>query len=273
VPGPRSATSWSIAARTSRSAAARPGAFRDRVGAVPAVPPGGRRGAEHPLAARATSRPPRWPRSAGSPASRARPDDRHGLFLTRNGLAPPDVATYSSQAAAIAAAAAGEGIALTLARSVVEEVRRRALVRLRRPGDAAAELWHASTLGLGRALPAALALQRFATTSDAAQAISTAAPARSRPACAEGARDALALGRRRARARDGHAEGWWTLSAMLGGPADRAHDGRVARAAADLARDRDPDLVVGRVGLRSSRRAAVSIIPGVQNPHCSPCSS
>jgi DNA-binding transcriptional LysR family regulator len=96
-----------------------------------------------------------------------------GLFLARNGLEPPDVATYSSQAAAIAAAAAGDGIALTLARAVVEEVRRRALVRLDVRGTPAAELWNASTLGLGRALPAALALQRFATTSDAAQAIST----------------------------------------------------------------------------------------------------
>jgi DNA-binding transcriptional LysR family regulator len=96
-----------------------------------------------------------------------------GLFFARNGLEPPDVATYSSQAGAIAAAAAGEGVVLALARSVVDEVRRRALVRLDVRGTPAEELWHASTLGLGRALPAALALQRFATTSDAAQAIST----------------------------------------------------------------------------------------------------
>src|SRR4051812_22087711 len=96
-----------------------------------------------------------------------------GLFLARNALEPRDVTTYSSQAAAIAAAAAGEGIVLALARSVVDEVRRRALVRLDVRGTPAVELWHASTLGLGRALPAALALQRFATTSDAAQAMST----------------------------------------------------------------------------------------------------
>src|SRR4051812_7338955 len=96
-----------------------------------------------------------------------------GLFFARCGLEPRDVAMYSSQAGAVAAAAAGEGIVLALARSVVEEVRRRALVRLDVGGTPAVELWHASTLGLGRALPAALALQRFATTSDAAQAIST----------------------------------------------------------------------------------------------------
>jgi DNA-binding transcriptional LysR family regulator len=101
------------------------------------------------------------------------PTTTTGLFLARNAIEPREVATYSSQAAAIAAAAAGEGIVLTLAHSVVDEVRRRALVRLDVRGTPLVELWHASTLGLGRALPAALALQRFATTSDATQAIST----------------------------------------------------------------------------------------------------
>jgi LysR family transcriptional regulator, low CO2-responsive transcriptional regulator len=101
------------------------------------------------------------------------PTTTTGLFLARNGVEPAEVATYSSQAAAIAAAAAGEGIVLTLMHAVVDEVRRRALVRLDVRGTPAVELWHASTLGLGRALPAALALQRFATTSDATQAIST----------------------------------------------------------------------------------------------------
>jgi DNA-binding transcriptional LysR family regulator len=96
-----------------------------------------------------------------------------GLFLARHGLAPADVATYSSGAAALAAAAAGEGIALTLSHSVVDEVRRRALIRLDVRGTPVVEMWHASTLGLGRALPAALALQRFATTPEATQAISS----------------------------------------------------------------------------------------------------
>jgi LysR family transcriptional regulator, low CO2-responsive transcriptional regulator len=113
------------------------------------------------------------------------PTTTTGLFLARNGLEPASIATYSSQAAAIAAAAAGEGIVLTLAHSVVDEVRRRALVRLDVRGTPAVELWHASTLGLGRALPAALALQRFATSSDATQAISSgragAVSARVRP--------------------------------------------------------------------------------------------
>jgi len=95
-----------------------------------------------------------------------------GAFFTRHGLSPAQVTTYSSSAAAIAAAAAGEGIVLTLAHAVVDEVRRRALVRLDVRGTPVVEMWHASTLGLGRALPAALALQRFATTPEATQAIS-----------------------------------------------------------------------------------------------------
>jgi DNA-binding transcriptional LysR family regulator len=101
------------------------------------------------------------------------PTTATGLFFARNALEPAELATFGSHAAAIAAAAAGEGIVLTLAHSVVDEVRRRALVRLDVRGTPIVEMWHASTLGLGRALPAALALQRFATTSEATQAIST----------------------------------------------------------------------------------------------------
>lgn len=101
------------------------------------------------------------------------PTTSTGLFFARTGLSPASVAAYSSHTAAIAAAAAGEGLTLALAHSVIEEVRRRALVRIDVRGTPMVELWHASTLGLGRALPAALALQRFATTADATQAIST----------------------------------------------------------------------------------------------------
>ncbi|HYZ81441.1 MAG TPA: LysR family transcriptional regulator [Solirubrobacteraceae bacterium] len=109
-----------------------------------------------------------------------------GLFFARTGLAPRAISPYTSHAAAIAAAAAGEGIILALAHSVIDALRRRSLVRLDVRGTPIDEMWHASTLGLGRALPAALALQRFATTSEATQAMSTGragtASARSRPA-------------------------------------------------------------------------------------------
>jgi DNA-binding transcriptional LysR family regulator len=96
-----------------------------------------------------------------------------GLFFDRNGIAPAGIAAYTSHAAALAAAAAGEGITLTLGHSVLTELRRRTLARLDVRGTPLIELWHASTLGLGRALPAALALQRFATTPEATQAMAT----------------------------------------------------------------------------------------------------
>jgi DNA-binding transcriptional LysR family regulator len=129
---------------------------------------------DHPLAAQRSIAPAalageRW--LVGQPD--LDPTTATGLFFARNALAPSEIATFGNHAAAIAAAAAGEGVVLTLAHSVVDEVRRRALVRLDVRGTPIVEMWHASTLGLGRALPAALALQRFATTSEATQAIST----------------------------------------------------------------------------------------------------
>jgi DNA-binding transcriptional LysR family regulator len=141
---------------------------------------------DHPLAGRSGVTPgelegSRW--LAGEPELDATTST--GLYFARSGLSPSSVSTFSSHAGAIAAAAAGEGVALTLAHSVVDEVRRRALVRLDVRGTPVLELWHASTLGLGRALPAALALQRFATTPDATQAIAAgragAVSARGRP--------------------------------------------------------------------------------------------
>jgi LysR family transcriptional regulator, low CO2-responsive transcriptional regulator len=129
---------------------------------------------DHPLAGRPDVSPAalateRW--LVGPPD--IDPTTATGLFFDRNGLTPSDISAYASHAAAIAAAAAGEGILLTLAHSVLDEVRRRALTRIDVRGTPIVEMWYASTLGLERAVPAALALQRFATTSDATQAIST----------------------------------------------------------------------------------------------------
>lgn len=100
------------------------------------------------------------------------PSTMAGLFFARSRIGPRDLSAYTSHAAAIAAAAAGEGIVLTLAHSVLDELRRRSLVRIDVRGTPFVELWHASTLGLGRALPAALALQSFATSAEATQAMS-----------------------------------------------------------------------------------------------------
>jgi DNA-binding transcriptional LysR family regulator len=113
------------------------------------------------------------------------PSTGAGLLFARVGIEPTDVAAYTSHAAALAAAAAGDGIVVTLGHTVIEEVRRRALTRIDMRGTPFLEMWHASTLGFGRALPAALALQRFATSPEATQVISTgragAASSRARP--------------------------------------------------------------------------------------------
>ena len=55
---------------------------------------------------------------------------------------------------------------------MLAEVRGRWLVALDVRGTPITELWHASTLGLDRALPVALTLQRFATTPEATHAMS-----------------------------------------------------------------------------------------------------
>jgi DNA-binding transcriptional LysR family regulator len=124
----------------------------------------------HPLAGRRSLAPAdlageRW--LAGEPQLDSTTGT--GLFLARHGLAPAEVVTCGDGAAALAAAAAGEGVALVLAHAT----RGRELVRLDVRGTPSVEIWHASTLGLGHALPAALALQRFTTTFDATQAIAT----------------------------------------------------------------------------------------------------
>jgi DNA-binding transcriptional LysR family regulator len=154
----------------------RPGAQHTTIASVPflrcrlilVVAPG------HPLAGQGSIAPAAL---AGEPwvvgPPELDPTTATGQFFDRHGLAPRDVATYSSHAAAIAAAAAGEGILLTLTHTVLDEVRRRALTRLDVRGTPIVEIWHASTLGLGRALPAALALAQFATTAQATQALST----------------------------------------------------------------------------------------------------
>ena len=140
----------------------------------------------HPLAGESDIGPASLARErwlVGSPEMD--PTTMTGLFFSRHGIEPTDVSAHTSQAAAIVGAVAGDGILLTLARSVRDEVRRGALTRLDVRGTPVDEMWHASTLGLGRALPAALALQRFTTTPDATHAISAGRagtlPARARP--------------------------------------------------------------------------------------------
>jgi len=103
-----------------------------------------------------------------------------GRFFVRHRLAPPDVRVFPSDAAAVAAAEAGEGVMAVLAHTVVDALRRRALARLDVRGTPAVGLWHVATLDDDRCLPGAQALRRFATTREAMQAI--AAPRHGVPA-------------------------------------------------------------------------------------------
>ena len=123
---------------------------------------------------------------------------RRATTGARNGLAPRDVGAYASHAAAIAAAAAGDGVVLTLAPlGARRAARAHARARSTCAGRRSTELWHASTLGLDRALP--VALSAAALRDDArGDAGDVRRPRRDdvRPRAARGARDVVALRRR-----------------------------------------------------------------------------
>jgi DNA-binding transcriptional LysR family regulator len=87
------------------------------------------------------------------------------------GLGTPELGAFATEAAAQAAAAAGEGVTLAMAHTVIDPVRRGSLVRLDLRGTPLDGMWHAATLGAERSSPEAAALRRFVTTPEATQAI------------------------------------------------------------------------------------------------------
>jgi LysR family transcriptional regulator, low CO2-responsive transcriptional regulator len=103
-----------------------------------------------------------------------------GIWLTRMKISPTDVRAFPSDAAALSAVAAGEGVMLALWHAAAAALRRRAVVRLAVRGTPAVGLWYASTLPEEHCLTGALALRRFTSTPEATQAI--AAPRRGVPA-------------------------------------------------------------------------------------------
>jgi DNA-binding transcriptional LysR family regulator len=103
--------------------------------------------------------------------SGAGPDTAVGSFLERHRLAPQDVRAFPSHAAAVMGAEGGRGIALAVAHTVMDELRRGTLARLDVTTTPLEELWHATTLGPERRLEAASALRRFITTPEATQAM------------------------------------------------------------------------------------------------------
>jgi DNA-binding transcriptional LysR family regulator len=92
-------------------------------------------------------------------------------FFAERGLTPPERGAFATEAAALSAAAAGEGVMLAIAHTALDALRHGALTRLDVRGTPREGLWHASTLAADRRSPIADALRRFVTTPDATQAI------------------------------------------------------------------------------------------------------
>ena len=96
--------------------------------------------------------------------------DLDRLLAARGGL-DPERGAFSTEAAAQAAAAAGEGVMLAVAHTVIDALRLGSLVRLDVRGTPRDAMWHAATLGPDRRSPEPDALRRFVTTPDATHAI------------------------------------------------------------------------------------------------------
>jgi DNA-binding transcriptional LysR family regulator len=102
-----------------------------------------------------------------------------GLYFARARIEPQDVRAFPSDAAALSAVAAGEGVMLALWHAAVTALRRRSVVRLDVRSTPVEELWYASTLPEEHCLTGATALRRFTATPEATQAM--AAPRRGVP--------------------------------------------------------------------------------------------
>lgn len=101
----------------------------------------------------------------------AGPHSATGRFLARARVSPADVRAFPSEAAALGAAAAGQGVMVAVSHAVLDELRRGALARLDVRVTPLEALWHASTLAADRRTPAAWALRHFVTTPEATQAM------------------------------------------------------------------------------------------------------
>jgi DNA-binding transcriptional LysR family regulator len=96
--------------------------------------------------------------------------DLRRLFAVR-GLPAPVEGAFATDAAAQAAAAAGEGVTLAIAHTALGALRRGTLARLDVRGTPLDGMWHAAALPAGRRSAPADALLRFVLAPDATQAI------------------------------------------------------------------------------------------------------
>jgi LysR family transcriptional regulator, low CO2-responsive transcriptional regulator len=92
-------------------------------------------------------------------------------FMSGGGVRPADVRVFPTEAAAQTAAAAGQGVMLAVAHTVLEPLRRRALARLDVAGTPMEDVWHASAMGTERRSPATSSLLVFLTTAEATHAM------------------------------------------------------------------------------------------------------
>jgi DNA-binding transcriptional LysR family regulator len=102
-----------------------------------------------------------------------------GQWATADGEAL--VVRMDSEADALAAVRAGNGLTLTLAHLLTEDLRSGALVRLPVAGTPVTGIWWATVAGDGRAQAGARTLQRFLTTPDATTALLARPPRTGRP--------------------------------------------------------------------------------------------
>jgi DNA-binding transcriptional LysR family regulator len=98
-------------------------------------------------------------------------EERVARLFADRGLAVPEQGAFATEAAAQAAATAGEGVMLAIAHTALDGLRRGSLVRLDVRGTPIDRMWHAVTLGADRRSEVASALRAFLTTRDATQAI------------------------------------------------------------------------------------------------------
>ena len=92
-------------------------------------------------------------------------------LLDRAGVRARKLGAFATEAAAQAAAAAGQGVSLAIAHTVHGALRSGSLVRVDAVGSPLDGMWHVATLGAERASREAAALRRYVTTPEATQAI------------------------------------------------------------------------------------------------------
>jgi LysR family transcriptional regulator, low CO2-responsive transcriptional regulator len=124
-------------------------------------------GPRHPSARAADLRPA----MLGGERWLSGPSGAAATFLARHRLDPEAVRAFPSDAAALAEVAAGRGVALAVAHTVLDELRRGSLVRLPVRGTPVEGMWHLSALRAERRTPAAWALRRFVTSPEATHAL------------------------------------------------------------------------------------------------------